>query len=476
MASESVKILIEAEDQASAKIAATSKAIEANVKNIKDVGGKAKASTEFIGQLANQLGGTQFASFAGQFAGLTEKVSQFAEVSKLGGAGALAFKAGLVGLVGVLSFNLGKTIGDWWFETDRWNKELEDAIANSRRLNQELISLSQVRFGEQVSDIEKLGDTESQIESIDILIESLKKQQLQTNRNTADMQKQRNALTATQDEMWIGGLGFELAVEKERNALEEQIKLNGELSDSYRKQFMELEARRGKIVENAKAQELLAEAQKNKSDLAFIESLQRENNILAAQGDTVFELRAEYAGLTNDLAKRAVALMKEAEAEKKRQEAARKAIEQKRQDEEREKSNRKKVIDLLASENAALQERFVAITKGTEAAKVFNLQQKGISEWNAKRLAAREAELDRMEEEKRNRERLNSPTGPLQTTEMRLITRGDGDLQQQVANSTKAAEMHLAFIARLTAEREAREARAPRPSKTQDIRFREVSQ
>ena len=82
MATESVKILIEAEDQASAKIAAASKEVENRIKNIKDVGGKAKASTEFLGTLAGALGGSEIAGFASQLGGLTEKVSAFSEVQK----------------------------------------------------------------------------------------------------------------------------------------------------------------------------------------------------------------------------------------------------------------------------------------------------------------------------------------------------------------------------------------------------------
>ena len=83
MASESVQILIEAEDKASAKIASATQAIDQNIKSVKDTGAKAKASTEFLGVLAGQLGGTELASYAGQLAGVTEKVGQFVKDLKL---------------------------------------------------------------------------------------------------------------------------------------------------------------------------------------------------------------------------------------------------------------------------------------------------------------------------------------------------------------------------------------------------------
>ena len=76
MASESVKILIEAEDKASAQVASATKSIESNVKAVKETGAQAKGSIEFIGVLAGQLGGDKFASAAQGVAGITEKVGQ----------------------------------------------------------------------------------------------------------------------------------------------------------------------------------------------------------------------------------------------------------------------------------------------------------------------------------------------------------------------------------------------------------------
>ncbi len=55
MATASAKVIIDAEDLASKKMADAARNVERSVKNIKDVGGKAKASTEFIGTLANTL-------------------------------------------------------------------------------------------------------------------------------------------------------------------------------------------------------------------------------------------------------------------------------------------------------------------------------------------------------------------------------------------------------------------------------------
>ena len=131
MASESVGILIEADDQASAKLQQVADNADRQVKRIKEVGQKAKASTEFVGTLANQLGGTQLGGFAGQLAQLTERISNFSEVSKAGGAGALAFKAGLVAATAIASYKVGEALSDWAFQTGAWKKELAAAATEA---------------------------------------------------------------------------------------------------------------------------------------------------------------------------------------------------------------------------------------------------------------------------------------------------------------------------------------------------------
>ncbi len=136
--SESVKILIDADDQASRKVAAAAKNVENSIKGIKSTGEQAKKSTEFFGSIANALGGSELGAYASQIAGITEKTSQFAEVQKLGGAGALAFKAGLAGVAGVIAFGIGKALGDVIFQTSKWTEEIAKATRESDRLNKSL--------------------------------------------------------------------------------------------------------------------------------------------------------------------------------------------------------------------------------------------------------------------------------------------------------------------------------------------------
>jgi len=165
--SEGVEILLSADDQASAKMAALTKNIENNVKNIKDTGSKAKASTEFFGQIANVTGNSQLGGYASQLAGLTEKIGQFSEVSKAGGVGALAFQAGLVGAAGVISFGIGKAIGDVVFETKRWTDELEAAKKKMGEIDQQMLTIHQKQLKQrrEIFEASGGGDNEAMIKA-----------------------------------------------------------------------------------------------------------------------------------------------------------------------------------------------------------------------------------------------------------------------------------------------------------------------
>lgn len=125
--SEGVEILISADDQASKVLAKVGDNVESKVKQIKEVSRGAKASTEFVGTLANSLGGSVIGSYASGIAQLTERIGNFSEVSKAGAGGALAFKAGLAGVALVAGYKVGVAIGDWVFQTKKWKDQIAEA-------------------------------------------------------------------------------------------------------------------------------------------------------------------------------------------------------------------------------------------------------------------------------------------------------------------------------------------------------------
>ena len=128
MADELIKYKIDAEDKATQKVRQVTQNIEKQVAQVRDVGMKAKASTELVGTMATQMGNTQFGAYASGVAMVTERISAFSEVAKGGGKAALLFKAGLVAMAGVMAFNLGKKLAEW-------TSGAEAAIETMKRAN-----------------------------------------------------------------------------------------------------------------------------------------------------------------------------------------------------------------------------------------------------------------------------------------------------------------------------------------------------
>lgn len=317
MATESVKILIEAEDQASAKIAAASKEVENRIKNIKDVGGKAKASTEFIGTLAGALGGSELASYASQLGGLTEKVSAFSEVQKTGGAGAFAFKAGLAGVAGVLAFQVGNAIGNAIFQTDKWAEALKTAAEEAKRLESAASQLRTERFQDTRADIELIRDPDQKQAEYKKLLDDLKK-----NIVGVEVQVQTSKKAVEEwDEAWqITGdrKGFAEQAKAQLESDKERLKL---LQDQQKEiqRLIGIEAEREelrkrnaaldsdqKYLESLDKQLSMLQAIKEDSQIDFgnvsnIERLQKEIQLLEQQKDGIAALREQVKQSTSGI-------------------------------------------------------------------------------------------------------------------------------------------------------------------------------
>jgi hypothetical protein len=458
MASESVKILIEAEDLASAKIAQASQKIEQNVKNIKSVGDKAKKSTEFLGSIAGLLGGSEIAGFASQFAGLTEKVSQFSEVSKAGGAGALAFKAGLVAAAGAIAFSIGNAIGNAIFQVDKWNKEIEKATERANELKQAIASVNQLRFDDKTVDIELIRDPEEKKAAYQDLLAELK-----TNLVGVEQQAKQSEKAAKEwGEAWqITGdrKGFAKMAEEEAKNDRERLK-------ALQEQAKEVERILGIETERE------AKQKENKSK-DFIDSLREQLALEKAIGDQRFELEAQKTAVGADVGV-AADLLKQIEAQKQLVEADKKAAQEKEQKIKEEEASRKRIIDLIANENTKNQERLVLLNKGTEAAKVFSLVQQGVAQTEAERLAAESERISRLEKDKQNREEVNKTLmQPQEAFQSRFLTRGpmsnpNERLEKEAEKQTRLQEEQRKLLEAL------RENTKPRPVNVKDVRLEVV--
>jgi len=224
---ETIDIIIDAEDRATAQVRKTTKDIQQQVGAVKELGGKAKASTELVGTLASTLGGGELGQGAAMLAQITERVSAFSDVAKEGGKAALFFKAGLIGAVGVISFQVGRALGDLVFDTKRWREELEKAKTEFDRLTEFQLQLHQKRFDRELALIDLRGDRE--VELTELLIKKRNELSDVSDKITRDEARTADSL-----------LGFMLDAIEGRAALRDQaerdLKVNKEVRDQLRKQ------------------------------------------------------------------------------------------------------------------------------------------------------------------------------------------------------------------------------------------------
>jgi hypothetical protein len=426
--------------------------IKGNGNAFKEMGGKAKATTEFVGALASLTGNSQIAGLAGQMAGLTEKVGQFSEVSKSGGAGAVAFKLGLVGLVGTIAVGAGKALGDVIFQTEKYGRAMQAAKEDAAALDSQIAKMNQTRAAENREDIELIRDPEAKRAAYENLLSDL-------NKNVAGVSGQV-ASSKKQVEEWAEAW----QITGERKALAEMA---GTQLATDQARLAALKEQRDEIAKILSARtaenELLREqnALQDKSD-DFLESLRQEVEYLKATKeeriaiDAIRNASEKDRGEAERLLKERDALMAKAEAEKEAEAA-------KKQADAEAKRAAQQAIDLAEreieriegikqSEKERLDLQRIEIEQGKEAAKVQSLINQGIDEATAKQLAAEEAEIERLKKrgvvaEKDKIGDSGASDAILQATESRLLTRGPAerreDFFEKIAKATQTTAKEM---------------------------------
>ena len=408
--SEGVEILISADDQASKVLDKVTDNVDSKVKKIRDVGGKAKASTEFVGSIAASLGNTQFAQAAGSLGQLTEKIGAFSEVSKLGGAGALAFKAGLLGVAAVAGFKIGSMIGDWVFETEKWTGQIAEANKLLKESASQLAKTEAPKLGfkvekagleGEVAQRKLLNELTEQAFEIERQIQATKEQQKKDTEGIVGFARARmgtDKVLAEMSETDLAIMGEKLsAIQKERDALTAKL-------SPYQ---AEIEA-------------LKATAELKKQNDGYIKSLQQEVELLAASKEEHAAIEAlQKTGGDAMAAKKVELLLREKDALLAKAEAQKLADAEAKKAQDEQVRAAERIADLKKNELAKLEEQRLLLTKGKEAAQAFALEQQGLDKETAKRIAAEKSLLDKQSEKV-------AEQSPQQAVQGRLITRGTG--------------------------------------------------
>ena len=371
---------------AKAKLAADSMAasMKGNVDAFRSTGGRLKGTAELVGSVSTAFGGNQIGMVAGQFAGLIDKVSQFSEVAQSGAAGVTAFRLGLAGAAVAVGFQFGKAIGDAAFKTTQFAQRLAELQGQSGSIANELARATQTEFKFDVQEIELISDPQAKQAAYSALIK-------ETQSNIDQLANRINSAQAevdAYDQSFEAMFGLQDADRASTDAIRQQIEEDKRLMDVLKQQRDEIKNNTSERQKNIDAlKEELALKQKSAD---YLDSLREELELLKAAPDqkAAVEAAQKAAGPQDQAV--AESLLKEIEAEKEAQKLREKAQQQ-----------QESIAQAVKNEAEALQLRRIAIQQGDEAAKAYALTLKGISQAEAQRLAREEADIKRMEEQKR---------------------------------------------------------------------------
>lgn len=436
--------------------------IQGNANAFKEVGGKAKSATEFVGVLASLTGNSELAGYAGQLAGVTEKVGAFSEVAKEGGVGATAFKLGLVGLVGTVAMGLGKALGDWAFDTKKLAEEMEAAKVKAKELSAALIAMNSAFIAERREDIELIRDPDAKKAAYAELLDTLNRDLAAVEGNVRAGEK---AVKEWSEAWQITGerkaaaemAAADLANDKERLAeltkqRNELMKITSERAEQNRllaeenaakdssEAYLQSLREEVELLKATKEERLAIEAARNttEEDRGEAERLLKERDAILAKQEAERQLEAERKAAEADKARAAQEAIKAAEREAKiKQDALKKQIADaeaaKQKEADRRQAEINRVEDIKKAEMQRLELQRIEIEQGKEAAKVKALMNQGVDEASAKRIAAEEAAIEKLKQNAKGEGEKEviggGDTGPqsINASQGRLTTRGPGE-------------------------------------------------
>lgn len=440
MASKSVKILIEADNQASKKLKDVQEQVERNVKGIQNAGQKAKISTELVGSFAAAFGGSEVASFAGEIAQMSDRVREFGEVGKQSEFAALAFKAALVGGVAVVAAKIGMAIGNIVFETEKWNRQLEKAVELSDKLAASTLTSNTSMFDREIEQIELIRDPKKQEDELASLF-------AMTSRNVAGTEGKIKRLRKETEE-WADA--WQITGERKAMAAmaEQELKQAEALLEVQTKQREELRERLSPIQKEFEERKKLIALQESSDQ--YLENLRDELELLRASKEEAIAIQAARNTEGPAASAEAERLLSERDqilqnkkatedAEKAKADAAKKAA-----DERIKAAEKVANAEMGALQN--LQKQVIELTRGKQAGREFALQLQGIDKETASRIATAEAKLARLLELQNDAG--GDAVGQITAVQSRLLSRGSGN---DVAERDKEAK-------RLRAQQETKKA------------------
>jgi len=187
------------------------------------------------------------------------------------GAGMMA-KGAMIGLVATAGFQVGKMIGDWVFETEKWKQTLEDARKEADRLNAMLLEGARNRASELSAD-------------------ELDRELKGTIENVSTLSMRLAELKQLQDKTWyvdqaLGTDGFSERIE-EIKTIEQELGVMRKLRQSYEEATQARQKQAEQAREANAAKKAAEEARETEKAAAAAQQL------IDTQDDYLFQLEAE---------------------------------------------------------------------------------------------------------------------------------------------------------------------------------------
>ena len=417
MASESISILISADNQASSVIKTVGTDLEGMAKKAKDTGQKTKASVEIVGSLANAFGGSALGAFSAQLGQITEKVSAFSEVAKTGTVGAMAFKVGIAAAIGAVTYKVTETVASWWFEIDKATESAKNAEKEFTRASAAMGDVRQKAYGEMKVDLSLVRDPVDRERATAEAAARLERQSADLDKQIADAQARLADKQKAFNAAWMKDRA-KVDVDVARDQLE-NLKALKDSFDRESESLRDLTSERTKSIEARKAEN----AAKDKSD-SFLKTLRDEIELLKATKEEQQSLEATRNAVPEQQSVAKV-LIEERDALKAKLEEQKKNEQEMELARKKEEDGLKRIEELERKRLIDLEARRIELEKGREAAAAYRLEQDGLSKATAQRLAEAEEDL-RVREQFAN---LKTPSS-LPAFESRVMTRGTAQDQQ----------------------------------------------
>ena len=275
-----------------------------NEHGLKSIGQEGKMSGKALKDMASFLGP--------EFQILGDRLDHVSgALQDIKGAGFVA-KAALVGLVATAGFQVGQMIGNWVFQTEKWKKELDDALALSEKLSQENTKLAQ-------SEVSGMSDEQikSQLSGIDKAIarsraeiESYNKAFFQTGEIAGAISLAEQRIKEQQELRKVF-----MEAHKERMKMQTDEYKSAQLAIELQKQADEAEKERlARVKQEQSEQERLTQAQDD-----FLASLELEITRLKEGEEAYIKLKLAKQGFTEETIAASLAMKAEIDALKKEQ-------------------------------------------------------------------------------------------------------------------------------------------------------------